>query len=73
MKTDRIIAHATYILGAALLVSLGIIGLLAYGGKPIPDVLQNIAVGSLTAEAALLVRSSNGPAPQGPETLVDGR
>ncbi len=46
--------------GAALLISLGIIGFLAATSHPIPDVLQNIAVGSLTGLVGLLA-----PGPRG--------
>lgn len=50
-------------LAVTLLVCvLGII-LLAVNGQPIPEVLQNIAVGALTAEAGVLV----------PSTTVSGR
>lgn len=39
-----------------LLMSVALIGYLAATGSPIPDVLQNIAVGALTALAGVLVR-----------------
>lgn len=42
-------------LALVLLVSVVGIVLLAYTGQPVPDVLQNIAVGSLTALAGVLV------------------
>lgn len=45
---------------AALLLSIILIGLLAFGGKPIPDVLQNVAVGCLTGLVGLLVPSAAG-------------
>lgn len=44
------------ILGAVLLVSLIAIAALAFARVPIPDVLQNVAVGSLTSIGSLLVR-----------------
>lgn len=51
MNTKTVI----FFVGAVLILSvLGIIGL-ALTGHPIPDVLQNIAVGSLTGLVGLLV------------------
>lgn len=51
----RIYAVAVYSIGLSLILSvLGIIGL-AVTEHPIPDVLQNLAVGSLTGLAGLLV------------------
>lgn len=49
------------IIGATLVIAVLLIGLLAYQGRAIPDVLQNIAVGALTAEGALLVPSRTPP------------
>ena len=46
--------------GLALLALLGIL-LLAYQGQPIPDVLQNVSVGALTALTALLVPAGTPP------------
>lgn len=43
------------ILGLVLALCVALIGLLAYQTHPIPDVLQNIAVGSLTGLVGLLV------------------
>ena len=49
----------TILVGLALLLStLGIIAL-AFRGTPIPDVLQNIAVGSLTGLVGLLAPSGS--------------
>lgn len=45
-------------LAATLLLALVGIIALAWIGNPIPDVLQNIAVGALTALAGVLVPSS---------------
>ena len=47
------------VLGAALLLSIALIGLLAVNAQGIPDVLQNVAVGTVTALAALLVRPTS--------------
>lgn len=47
----------------ALLIAVGIIGYLAAVGSTIPDVLQNIAVGALTALAGVLVRPRDAEAP----------
>lgn len=56
--TGTLLGRAVTLLGAlALLSCTGIIGL-AVIGRPIPDVLQSIAVGSMTAVGALLARSS---------------
>lgn len=47
---------AVYFIGATLMVCvLGIIGITIFTDDPIPDVLQNIAVGSLTGLVGLLV------------------
>ena len=50
-----------YFVGFTLLASLVGIVVLATQGQPIPDVLQNIAVGSLTGLVGLLV-PARGPA-----------
>lgn len=42
-------------LTATLLLAVGGVIALAFNNQPIPDVLQNIAVGSLTALAGVLV------------------
>lgn len=56
MNTRNVI----YIVGAALLLSVAVIGYLAgTSDRPIPDVLQNIAVGSLTGLVGLLVPSNH--------------
>lgn len=44
-----------------LLFAVGLIGYLAAVGNPIPDVLQNVAVGALTALAGVLVRPRDVP------------
>lgn len=49
--------YVVYIVGAALLLSVGSITYLAASGATIPDVLQNIAVGSLTGMVGLLAPS----------------
>lgn len=49
------IRAVVYFVGLTLLASLAGIVLLATQGQPIPDVLQNIAVGSLTGLVGLLV------------------
>lgn len=47
------------ILAVALVLIIAVVGIivLATNGQPIPDVLQNIAVGSLTGLVGLLVPS----------------
>lgn len=47
-----------YFVGSVLILSVVGIVTLALYAKPIPDVLQNIAVGSLTGLVGLLVPSS---------------
>lgn len=51
--------YAILFVGATLILSVLGIVLLAFGdfggGRPIPDVLQNIAIGSLTGLVGLLV------------------
>lgn len=70
---SSLLGRALTLLGAlALLSCAGIIGL-AVLGKPIPDVLQNVAVGSMTAVGALLARSAGSDsgadeAPERPDT-----
>lgn len=49
--------------GAALILSLAGIVVLAARGDSIPDVLQNIAVGSLTGLVGLLKNTSDTPSP----------
>lgn len=56
---STLLGRALGLLGAlALLSCAGVIGLAAIG-RPVPDVLQNLAVGSMTAVGALLARSGN--------------
>lgn len=43
------------LVGLLALVALGGIIALAWAGQPVPDVLQNVAVGSLTGLVGLLV------------------
>lgn len=51
----RTYAAAVYLIGAALILSVvGIVVLAWDTNRSIPDVLQNIAVGSLTGLAGLL-------------------
>jgi hypothetical protein len=70
---STLLGRALTLLGAlAILSCTGIIGL-AVLSRPIPDVLQNIAVGSMTALGALLARSAGGDsradeAPERPDT-----
>lgn len=52
MSAPRLVILAV---ATALVLSLLLIGLLAFKGQPIPDVLQNVAVGSLTGLVGLLV------------------
>lgn len=61
MTTIRLVIG---ILGAVLLLCVALIGLLAWHERAIPDVLQNIAVGSLASMGTLLVptRSNDQPA-----------
>jgi hypothetical protein len=50
------------ILGLVLVLCvLGIVYMASTGDRPIPDVLQNIAVGSLTGLVGLLVPVKAGP------------
>lgn len=55
-----VVSVVIYVIGLVLTLAVALIGLLAYNGQPIPDVLQNVAVGSLTGLVGLLVKS---PAP----------
>jgi hypothetical protein len=70
---STLLGRALTLLGAlALLSCAGVIGLAALE-HPIPDVLQNLAVGSMTAVGALLARSGSGEqsadeGPKRPET-----
>lgn len=50
--------NVVYIVGAALLTTIvGIIVLALFDPDPIPDVLQNLAIGSLTGLVGLLAPS----------------
>lgn len=51
LPLDLVIAF----IGLVLLMAVALIGILAVRGQPAPDVLQNIAVGSLTGLVGLLV------------------
>ena len=60
--TDRrVVGTVVYVLAAVAVLSLLAVTLLAWSEKPIPDVLQNSLVGSITAVAALLARTSTNP------------
>jgi len=48
---------------AVLVLAVSLIGYLAATGGTIPDVLQNVAVGALTALAGVLVRPRDTPTP----------
>jgi hypothetical protein len=56
----RNVAVVVYVVGAALLLSIVGIVVLAVTANPVPDVLQNVAVGSLTGLVGLLVPASSG-------------
>lgn len=53
--TPPLLKLVAIMLGVALLLALALIGGLAWAERGIPDVLQNVAVGSLAALSALLV------------------
>lgn len=57
MSNDRLMLAVIVVVGVALLAGLaGIIGLsLADPSRPVPDVLQNVTIGSLTLLGGLLV------------------
>lgn len=58
MRRGPDLSQVIWLVGAVLVLSVAGIIALASGlgqGRPIPDVLQNIAVGSLTALVGLLV------------------
>lgn len=60
MMSPRTILVAVGIVGAlAVIAVLGIIGLAVYG-QPVPDVLQNVAVGSMTGLLGLLATPGGG-------------
>jgi hypothetical protein len=50
------------LVGACLVLCVAGIVLLAVLGHPVPDVLQNVAIGSLTGLVGLLVRPADRPA-----------
>lgn len=54
-----LIGRALTMLGALALLSCAGVIALAMLERPIPDVLQNLAVGSMTAVGALLARSGS--------------
>lgn len=55
------IGRALVILGAGFLLSIGGIIALAVRGQAVPDVLQNLAVGSMGMIGALLVQGGREP------------
>lgn len=57
--SPRIMLVAATTLGLVLVLSVALIGLLAYNEKPIPDLLQNIAIGDLTGLLGLLVQTKD--------------
>jgi hypothetical protein len=59
----RTILVAVLLVGASLLLSVVGIIVLALGAHPIPDVLQNVAVGSMTGLLGLLALPSKATAP----------
>lgn len=70
---NGLLGRALTLLGALALLSCAGVIALAMLEHPIPDVLQNLAVGSMTAVGALLARSGAGDStaeqdPQRPDT-----
>lgn len=63
-----LLGRALALLGALALLSCAGVIALAMLSRPIPDVLQNLAVGSMTAVGALLARS--GSAEQSPDQTL---
>ena len=58
MTDPKIIRAVVYgLVGLALTALVGIVALAGFA-RPIPDVLQNIAVGSMTAVAGILSKTS---------------
>lgn len=55
--------YVIWLLGATLLLAVLTIGVLAYVGRTPPDVLEMIAVGSLTGLAGVLARRDDPQAP----------
>lgn len=70
MTDRRIYLTVVLILGGALLACVVAISVLAGLGKGIPDILQNLAVGSLTGLAGLL---SKGPSDEPQDVNVVNR
>lgn len=66
---STLLGRALTMLGALALLSCAGVIALAVLERPIPDVLQNIAIASMTAVGALLARSGSGEqsADEGPE------
>lgn len=54
------------LVGTGFLLTIVLIGILSAREQPIPDVLQNIAVGSLTLLGGILVKPAREPG-EGPE------
>lgn len=70
---STLLGRALTLLGALALLSCAGVIALAVLEHPVPDVLQNLAVGSMTAVGALLARSGSGEsaadeAPKRPDT-----
>ena len=67
----RTVLLAVGLVGVALLLSVGGIIALAVTGNPVPDVLQNVAVGSITGLLGLLATPTAPATPpaQQPEQL----
>lgn len=70
---SALVARALVVLGAGFLMSIAGVTALAILELPIPDVLQNLAVGSMGMIGALLVRgggddSGDEEPPKRPET-----
>jgi VIT1/CCC1 family predicted Fe2+/Mn2+ transporter len=56
MTTERLAFAVVLIVGAALIVCVALIGWLSAQQQPVPDVLQNVAIGSLTGLLGLLIK-----------------
>ena len=71
---SRVVLTVVLVLGAVTLVGLGLVGLLAYQGKAIPDAMIALASGASGALAALLAKTSTEtpPPPPPPSLLGDG-
>lgn len=55
MTNDRVLLAVVAVVGLTLLGGLLGVVLLAVNGQPVPDVLQNVTIGSLTLLGGLLV------------------